>query len=433
LLTSTETHQQTTNHNTSPSKIRHSNIIYNKLKSKSSQLNHSNRLGISYHTSYRANTQRQLFNSEKRLMYTKLYNKFTIRDTYKKKTKIKQEKRRERLKARTLKEFKINSSADEKTQVLALRRKGYLLHKNYQFYKRILHLKYHRNDIPPNINNYPYHIPYFLLSSRERKHIYSVISTTNPNTETPTPSTSKQQQQNDEIISTSSIASSPITNHSQPTIITLNNFREIDFIPIENWTPLPSNYTLPEKYLPYIPKKPLFSNSGKTYNPPGSYQWLQHIYRSAKKKKKRASEKEKAKIAYAKQCQWDAEQAVEHGTSASRFRKRWMTKSALDDFTAEFHSYGTAYNETLGKIDGTNFPLESDLNALTFLENKLSTTTYEPPNDDWEATSDDTKELEKRPRKNSSPPRILQILYTHKRPCLSFEYPEDYTEDRQKI
>jgi hypothetical protein len=38
-----------------------------------------------------------------------------------------------------------------------------------------------------------------------------------------------------------------------------------------NWTPLPPNYKLSEKFIPYIPQEPLFSKSGKTYYAPGSH------------------------------------------------------------------------------------------------------------------------------------------------------------------
>jgi hypothetical protein len=176
----------------------------------------------------------------------------------------------------------------------------------------------------------------------------------------------------------------------------------------------------------------LFSKSGKSYHAPGSREWLQHIHKTAKKSKKKEREKLKLKQEYEEQLQWEVEMACEHGTSATRFPKRWKTENVLDDYTSYVHKLGTRYNNVLLKMNGNNFVSKDDLFEFNYVEQKLNTVQYEPPEDVWAETSDDTKELEKRPLKNASPPRSLQILDIHKRPHLSPEDQEDYTEDRQK-
>jgi hypothetical protein len=137
------------------------------------------------------------------------------------------------------------------------------------------------------------------------------------------PSNTQTRISNKQNISSSNTAFSSNTTSSQTTVTPLSNNTntEIAYIPIENWIPLPSNYNLPEKYLPYVPQKPLFSNSGKSYHAPGSYQWLQHIYKTAKKKKKKQREKINREKEFEDQCKWKAEIAHKHGTSASRFLK----------------------------------------------------------------------------------------------------------------
>jgi hypothetical protein len=182
LITSIKDHQSSTrmdnpkppssSPNNSVSKIKHANALYNKWKSKKSQENHSRRLGLSYRTNYRANTQKHLLINDKRFMYLKHYSNFKINQNFKHKTKMKQEKRRECIKKRILKPCESNATRDEGSQMLALRRKGYLFHENYYFYKRILHLQYHTKKIP-NIKNYSYHIPYFLLPSHTRTRLHS--------------------------------------------------------------------------------------------------------------------------------------------------------------------------------------------------------------------------------------------------------------------
>jgi hypothetical protein len=280
---SPDNYQKTTKHNYSPSKIRHSNNIYNKWNSKISQKNYSRRLGISYHTSYRANAQPQSQQSDRRFMYSKHYNKFKICEQYTEKTKKKQQQRRERIKKRVLETNKPTAVTDEKSQLLALRRKGYLFHSKYQFNKRILHLKYHRDDISPNIKNYQYQIPTPKTPKKNlKKNYYSNLS-------------SSPQLPNNAIASTSTTTSTPTIPNPQLITITLSNCNDIDFIPIEKWTPLPPNYTLPEKFLPFVPQQPLFSNSGKSYTPPGSRNWLQRIYKRAKKTKQKNNNKRIAK------------------------------------------------------------------------------------------------------------------------------------------
>jgi hypothetical protein len=235
--------------------------------------------------------------------------------------------------------------------MLALRRKGYLFHENYYFYKRILHLQYHTKTIP-NIKDYSYHIPYFLLPSRTRTRLHPNNTNIKNSQQNNTPLTTHTQISDEQFTSSSNIASSSNTPLSQ-TIVTLslnNNDIEIEYIPIENWIPLPSNYKLAEKFLPYVPKKPLFSKSGKSYHTPGSREWLQHIYKTAKKSKKKAREKAKLKKEYEEQLQWEAEMARDRGTSATRFRKRWNSEIALEDHTFYIHKLGTRYNDALSKM-----------------------------------------------------------------------------------
>jgi hypothetical protein len=369
-------------------------------------------------------------------MYLKHYSNFKINQNFKHKTKMKQEKRRERIKKRILKPCDSNATRDEGSQMLALRRKGYLLHENYYFYKRILHLQYHTKKIP-NIKNYSYHIPYFLLPSHTRTRLHPDNIKIKNSQQNTTPLTTHTQISNEQHISSSNTASSSNTPLSQTTVTPSlnNNDIEIEYIPIENWIPLPPNYKLADKFLPHVPQKPLFSKSGKSYHAPGSREWLEHIYKAAKKSKKskkKAREKNVLKQEYEEQLQWEAEMARERGTSATRFPKRWKTENALDDHTSYVHKLGTRYNNALSKKNWNNFDSEADLFEFNYVEEKLNTVRYEPPEDVWAETSDDTKELEKRPLKNASPPRNLQILDIHKRPRLSPEDQEDYTEDRQK-
>jgi hypothetical protein len=121
------------------------------------------------------------------------------------------------------------------------------------------------------------------------------------------------------------------------------------------------------------------------------------------------------------------------GTSESCIRKRWVIQNAFEDHIDYIYKCGTNYNKKLLQNAWEDIFPESDFNIINNLGNKIITSTYIPPEDVWAETSDDTKELEKRPLKNPSPLRILQILDTHKRPRLSPDSLEDFTEDRQKI
>jgi hypothetical protein len=78
--------------NNSPFKIKHTNALYDKWKSKKSQENYSRHLGLLYRTNYQTNTQNHLLEQNKHFMYLKHYNNFKINENYKHKTKMKQEK-----------------------------------------------------------------------------------------------------------------------------------------------------------------------------------------------------------------------------------------------------------------------------------------------------------------------------------------------------
>jgi hypothetical protein len=154
---------------TSRFKIDHSNRIYDKWCTKSTKEVHSRHLGILYRMYYRANTNAQLLRQDKRHMYLKYYNNFGISQNYSGKTLIKQKKHRERLKNRILKSHNAEAIKDENYQKFAFRRKGYIFDENSYFHKRISHLQYHVNEIPPSVRSYAYHIPYFLFPIRLRQ------------------------------------------------------------------------------------------------------------------------------------------------------------------------------------------------------------------------------------------------------------------------
>ncbi|CAB5198454.1 unnamed protein product [Rhizophagus irregularis] len=46
---------------------------------------------------------------------------------------------------------------------------------------------------------------------------------------------------------------------------------------VENFNPRPSSVHVPTELIPFIPKRPIYSNSGHTYYPPGSRQWFIHL------------------------------------------------------------------------------------------------------------------------------------------------------------
>jgi hypothetical protein len=41
--------------------------------------------------------------------------------------------------------------------------------------------------------------------------------------------------------------------------------------------PEPSSVHVPTELIPFVPKRPIYSNSGHTYYPPGSPQWFSHL------------------------------------------------------------------------------------------------------------------------------------------------------------
>jgi hypothetical protein len=212
--------------------------------------------------------------------------------------------------------------------MLVLRQKSYLFHKNCYFYKRTLHLQYYVNEIPPNIKNYLYHVPYFLLPICVYQRLHPDHIITKDFQQTNTPSTLQQQ------ISYGNTTSSPIMTSSNTASLqiditspTNNTNKEIDYIPIENWTPLPPDYNLPKKFLPYIPQNhcPLIVEKliillvyTNGYN----------IFTKQLKSKKK---KQHENITHNKKiedlCKWDADIACDHSTGVPFSKKMGYRRS----------------------------------------------------------------------------------------------------------
>jgi hypothetical protein len=81
-----------------------------------------------------------------------------------------------------------------------------------------------------------------------------------------------------------------------------------------------------------VPNKPLFSNTGKTYHPPGSHAWYQHIYRAyfADKDRKRLNALEKIE-------REKLEMARYHGTSMRKYKQKTEEVSWLTNFQDKYH------------------------------------------------------------------------------------------------
>jgi hypothetical protein len=86
------------------------------------------------------------------------------------------------------------------------------------------------------------------------------------------------------------------------------------------------------EHLPFVPNKPLFSNSGKTYHPPGSQAWYQHIYRAyfAAKDRGRLNELQRKS---------NEETAIAryHGTSRNKFKSRKKKTAWLTTLQYKYH------------------------------------------------------------------------------------------------
>ncbi|CAB4478732.1 unnamed protein product [Rhizophagus irregularis] len=183
---------------------------------------------------------------------------------------------------------------------------------------------------------------------------------------------------------------------------------------VERYNPIP-DIPFPEKFNKIIPKDPIYNKQG-VYISPGSREWFTYMHDLHKNLPPPLTKAQKrAKRLRDEAIQWDnqaRDDAIYHGTSFNRISRRIAAKEVLTRITFRFDEVMKEYIEHYFEYD--------DMNNKNHYHNEMVKLAYNSsgrrerhdmylinfsrlPTGALNDTSDDTIELEKRPKKCRSP------------------------------
>jgi hypothetical protein len=226
-------------------KFYHSEECFKSWINKKSKSNQSHRTGISYDTRIRANGENFLLSPNSgRHMYKKEFHNFKIELNYKASTLKKQQQRRERHQRRIFKDELKQPILNPNDRLMKARQKNFLFTPDQSIRKRIIHLKYTKHDKDtrlPAPQDYFYRVPYFFFTRNTKHNINNTVLYGRINKDITLPASPPTK------VGTSATPTLPVIKHQL----------------IPNWIRLPSDVKVKPEHLPFVPNKPLFSNSGK--------------------------------------------------------------------------------------------------------------------------------------------------------------------------
>jgi hypothetical protein len=269
-----------------------------------------------------------------------------------------------------------------KDKMFVARKHKHLFIANQIITRPIHHLRYkNQRDSYPVASEYPYRIPfnYFVNSRRykSRKHYRDLENPNSRSIENHCPSRQSEINVDGEPSEGSTSTNIPLPKPRKSRYKTVKD--------IDNWIALPEDLAnkLDKKYLPFVPTKPLYSRSRKHYYPSGSPDWYKHL--------KEAYRQDQIRIAQENGCNLRKINANYFGTMVSKFKKRKNHVAQLTDFQNRFHNTYKS-NPKQKKFNEDRINLHNQQNLLF----KLGTGGY-----DSAETSDNTKEVELRPKKRA--------------------------------
>ena len=271
-------------HNIVNNKIEHANRTFAKWTGSLTKKIFSNRLGISYDTSIKAVSHRELFYSSDNIpspMYGKAFDNYQEKFSNSNSTKIRQTSRLNRLKNRVFRTNTTNPATNSRKKKSLMEKRHTLLRPNFRIVNTISHLRYKSNAIPKK-NQYQYNIPFFSFSKECKDEMISYYKDSTRLLFCPPRETTQFQI------------------HLNRNSFNIQNNPQLKLpIPIprsslnlENWVAHPPDVKIRPEQLPFVPHYPLFSRSGDLYYPPGSQEWRRHINRRLKKRLERTRERE---------------------------------------------------------------------------------------------------------------------------------------------
>ncbi|PKY56499.1 hypothetical protein RhiirA4_476834 [Rhizophagus irregularis] len=369
------------------SKAFHANLIYDRWKNKSNKSVFSNRLGISYQESIHARDVKSVLEYGNKHMYRKRLNCFELKQSNYLNVRVKQEVRFLRSCRRVFKTKEQNIPDLNRHRLRAAQRHRFLFLKSQYVNKPIKHLVYNHGLVS---DDYGFSTP----------HYYKTTNYATPHAD------------GRPIVRGYNRFISPIPLRDQPWV--------------ENYNPYPDMF-VPHKYRNIIPTDPIFTDTG-AYVMPGSRNWFTYMYglhrriSSATSSEERtyllqsATEREKARRELLQKEQAIELEATFYGTNVRTLPRRIQKTKMLTGKTRHFHermNYLTThdlkgkdvvrYEELEEEMicfenrynSGVNFN-QSSKKAMRKLEEESRQRHRR------ELTSDDTKELEYRPKKRNS-------------------------------
>jgi hypothetical protein len=177
---------------------------------------------------------------------------------------------------------------------------------------------------------------------------------------------------------------------------------------VENFIPLPDSVNVPEKLRPFIPQVPVYNKKKTVYYPPGSHHWFNVIKRRAKKAEKSAQLEQSIINSHDKtlKMQNELQQSANlHGTSAKRFHGREELKSDLTTFQNEFHKKMSSFaqrRQRAQKKPKKQADIHKEWMAFNLNFFDVIQRYSHIYRSNRSETSEETKELEKRPHKRNS-------------------------------
>ncbi|PKY32338.1 hypothetical protein RhiirB3_450456 [Rhizophagus irregularis] len=137
----------------------HATRLYNRWTKKKIHHNFSNRLGISFTTTYRAFNSSVVANKGLDFIYGKVYRDFSYTPSSSTKVRLRQEKRWNALTRHTFRNAKLGADAPMEDKLRAARHHALLFQEKQLFTKPIKHLRYKKKFVAPLQGYYTFPLP----------------------------------------------------------------------------------------------------------------------------------------------------------------------------------------------------------------------------------------------------------------------------------
>ncbi|EXX76955.1 hypothetical protein RirG_028280 [Rhizophagus irregularis DAOM 197198w] len=352
------------------SKQSHGNLLHQRWNNRVKKKIYSNRLGISYDSSYHARNVSSVLKHNNTHMYRKRLDNFSPKYSDNDKTKKRQETRFARLCKRIFNKPEHNRRNTTRHQLNTARRYRFLFLPSQYINKPIKHLIYtHGLDYP----NYGFVTPYRIDREDKEKKLISSMTFTNP--------------------------------HSQEVYHTVAPYR-----------PFPDMF-IPHKYRNIIPKDPIYDNTGN-FIIPGSREWFTYMHNLHQS----GTIPIPILTGQVTQYEYYAEQAAEHDRIAKIERDKEESSIHIKK------NFGTTYlrhidrtreiNRLFNKSEEFDFKMKhftsdlrqfgSDRDHRAYIDHELKEFNERYKADTYgkryvleSELSDNTKELERRPNKRN--------------------------------